>query len=129
MSNNCPCCSGKAYNLCCGRFLDQGQFAKTAEQLMRSRYSAFALGGYGEYLLMTWQGAETMGMNSFQLSKREHDWCGLEIVDKSQSGNKAMVEFKAMFRNGTGEMETLHERSQFERVNSHWYYVSGEINP
>ena len=42
----CPC-GGKLYAACCGRFLDGGERAPSAEQLMRSRYSAFALGNEG----------------------------------------------------------------------------------
>ncbi|MBD3816496.1 MAG: SEC-C domain-containing protein, partial [Halothiobacillus sp.] len=32
---SCPCGSGKAYAVCCGRFIDQGALPETAEQLMR----------------------------------------------------------------------------------------------
>ena len=40
----CPCTSGSDYASCCEPIITQQQQAKTAEQLMRSRYSAYALG-------------------------------------------------------------------------------------
>src|SRR6201992_2121376 len=48
----CPCGPGDDYDTCCGR-LHGGAPASTAEQLMRSRYSAFAVGDT-KYLLRTW---------------------------------------------------------------------------
>src|SRR5262249_12900002 len=50
--NACPCGLGEDYDSCCGR-LHAGTPAPTAESLMRSRYSAFAVGDAG-YLLRTW---------------------------------------------------------------------------
>ena len=56
--DRCPCSSGEVYGACCGRFL--GEFvasgtltAPTPEQLMRSRFTAFATGN-AAYLLASW---------------------------------------------------------------------------
>jgi SEC-C motif-containing protein len=49
----CPCGSGDAFVRCCGRFCNGGQSASTAEELMRSRYSAFVTRNV-DYLLATW---------------------------------------------------------------------------
>ena len=49
----CPCLSGLQYGECCGPFHSGDAFAPTAERLMRSRYSAFAVGD-ADYLLATW---------------------------------------------------------------------------
>ena len=40
----CPCLSGDTYGACCGRYHSGAATAPTAEALMRSRYSAFAVG-------------------------------------------------------------------------------------
>jgi len=40
----CPCESGKEYDACCGPIINGSQAARTAEALMRSRYSAYAKG-------------------------------------------------------------------------------------
>lgn len=59
----CPCLSGDTYGSCCGRYhaglrpgpdgAAPGPHAPTAEALMRSRYSAFAVGD-ADYLRATW---------------------------------------------------------------------------
>ncbi len=101
---------------------------------MRSRYSAYALGGYGEYLLRTWFSATTKSLTVEALSERSCEWVKLEVLRKSQSGDEGMVEFKAYYRNDkshdeNGEMEVLHEKSAFMRVGGRWFYVGGEANP
>ena len=47
----CACGSGKLFSNCCSPFLSGKALPKTVKQLMRSRYAAFALSGYGQYLL------------------------------------------------------------------------------
>lgn len=131
----CPCGKAKQFQQCCGRFIAQGQQAKTAEQLMRSRYSAYALGGYGEYLLKTWYPATAKSLTVAQLSIKELEWCGLELIAKAQRGNQASVEFKAWYLSDEQDAEIyqgqrckyLHERSAFTRVAGRWFYVGGEI--
>ena len=51
--SRCPCSSGATYDTCCGPLHAGQKAAATAEQLMRSRYSAFAL-GLTDYLVETW---------------------------------------------------------------------------
>ena len=57
---NCPCCSGKLYEECCESFHSKKEFPKTAEELMRSRYAAFAIPN-GDYL---WQDRKSTRLNS-----------------------------------------------------------------
>ena len=45
--------ASKRYAGCCGRYIDLGGIAPTAEALMRSRYTAYTL-GREDYLLATW---------------------------------------------------------------------------
>ena len=49
---DCPCCSGKSYEECCKPYHTGEKHAPTAEALMRSRFSAFAIPN-GEYLMET----------------------------------------------------------------------------
>ena len=72
MSQTCICCSGKKFEQCCDLFLNQKQQARTPEQLMRSRYAAFALGGYGQYLLATWLPEFSHGLDENSLSIKSH---------------------------------------------------------
>lgn len=123
----CPCGSGKGFDRCCGRFLDDNESAKTPEQLMRSRYSAYALGGYGGYLLRTWLPVTAPTSSEMELSQRSVEWTGLEILFKSQKGDEGTVEFRAEFFNSQGEKEVMHEKSVFKRINGCWLYVGGEV--
>lgn len=127
MTVPCLCCSGKTFDECCNRFLSGQQSAKTPEQLMRSRFSAYALGGYGEYLMKTWLPLMARNLTALELNERTQDWQRLEILDKLQKGDSGEVEFNAFFNNETGQEECMHERSSFKRIKGHWYYVGGII--
>ena len=123
----CICCSGKAFAQCCEPLLLKTMIAKTPVQLMRSRYSAFALGGFGEYLLSTWAIAGSMGLSATELSSRTVDWQSLSILSHQQNGDLAHVEFEASFLDSNKVMQTHHEYSKFERINNHWFYISGDV--
>ena len=127
MSNLCICQSGKVFMHCCDRFLNQEQHARTPVQLMRSRYSAFALGGYGDYLLATWSARQSTAMSAAELSFKSTNWVDLEIITKSQKGNQGFVEFKAFYLGANGKRSEHHEKSEFERVKGRWFYVNGEM--
>ena len=128
MTSLCACNSQKLFDVCCGRFLSGNEKDKTPEQLMRSRYSAYALGNHGEYLLRTWFPATARGLTAETLSQRNCDWLGLEIVDKEQTGDQGMVEFKAGFRDESGVRQVMHEKSVFQRIGGSWLYVGGEVS-
>jgi SEC-C motif-containing protein len=123
--DNCACLSGEQYAQCCGRFHSGALDAATAEQLMRSRYSAFVLLDAG-YLLRTWH-PDTAPDDV------EPDpgivWRRLDIVSTSRGGpldSQGTVEFKAYFRQD-GERGIHHEVSRFVRQNRRWYYLDGDV--
>jgi SEC-C motif-containing protein len=92
--------------------------AETAEQLMRSRYSAFAVGD-SDYLWRTWHPRtrpDNVSIDSGLV------WTGLEILDRAAGE----VEFRASYREGqrTG---TLRERSRFAVRARRWFYVDGDV--
>jgi len=128
MSDFCICCSNKPFDKCCGRFLSGEQSAKTPEQLMRSRYSAYALGNYGEYLLSTWFSATSAGLTAQSLSEKSVEWVKLEVLSKSQLGDKGTVEFNAHYlEDKSNNLQTMHEVSVFQRSSGRWFYVGGEV--
>ena len=112
---------------CCGRYLDHFERcpAPDAEQLMRSRYSAFAL-QRADYLLATWHASTRPPALDFEPGAR---WLGLELrrhqVTGPASGAAAEVEFVARYRVG-GKAVRLHETSRFVRDGGRWFYVDGE---
>lgn len=119
--------SGKPFEKCCEPYLNGSAIAKTPKQLMRSRYTAYALGGYGEYLLSTWLPEMTQGLTVETLSEKTFDWVRLEVINNSQKGDEGTVEFKAYYKDENGQEKVHHEKSTFKRMNRQWYYVEGEV--
>jgi SEC-C motif-containing protein len=123
----CPC--GKPdYALCCGRFLSGAQVPESAEQLMRSRYSAFHLRDEN-YLRATWH-PDTLPSEAIT-AETDVKWIALEIVRHRHvaPADDATVEFVARFKVG-GRAHRLHEVSNFVRQPDaqgirRWYYVDG----
>lgn len=118
----CPC-GGSAYEDCCGRYIDDGEIPETAEQLMRSRYSAYVL-HKEPYLKATWhestRPAETIAQDDGT------KWLGLEVKKHLQAGDEATVEFVARYKVG-GRAHRLHEVSRFVREDGRWFYVDGSF--
>ncbi|WP_344300299.1 YchJ family protein [Sinomonas flava] len=123
----CPCGSGDTYGACCGRFhsgLAQGVSAPTAEALMRSRYSAYALGDT-TYLLATWHPSTRPATLELDTSTR---WRRLDVVRTTAGGpfdTEGTVDFEARFVDEGGR-GVLREHSRFVREEGRWYYVDGD---
>ncbi len=122
---NCPCCSGKSYEDCCKPFHTKEKFPETAEELMRSRFSAFAIPN-GEYLMETTLPSKRIQHNIKDLQDwgEINEWTKLEIAKTS---GKNLVEFKAHYKDENGKLQIHHEISLFEKLNNRWYYVSGKF--
>lgn len=124
---NCPCLSGEQYGQCCGRFHRGEAEAATAEQLMRSRYCAFALLDTN-YLLRTWHPRTAPAELELDPGMQ---WRRLDILSTSRGGpldTEGMVEFKAYYRHGS-DRGVLHEASRFLRENRRWLYLDGDVQP
>jgi len=122
-SRRCPCSSGLPYAECCGRLHDGTATAPTAEALMRSRYSAFAVGD-AAYLLATWHSSTRPA--AVDLDPRVR-WIGLEVLGTTGGGLLAAegtVEFRAssVVDRAAG---TQHEDSRFVREGGQWRYLDG----
>ncbi|OBG64833.1 YchJ family protein [Mycobacterium sp. E735] len=121
MNERCPCGSGKGYRACCGPLHDGELPARTAEELMRSRYSAFARGD-ADYLFRTWH---PRTRPSDVTVDPAITWTGLKVTDTAAGGpedNRGEVEFTARFESA-GRAGSLHERSRFERRAGRWFYL------
>ncbi|MBL4851410.1 MAG: zinc chelation protein SecC [Gammaproteobacteria bacterium] len=94
---------------------------------MRSRYSAYALGDYGEYLLQTWLPSQNKSLSVANLSLQTATWVELEVLNSSEQGAEGFVEFNALFLGENGEICTHHERSLFQKILGKWLYVGEEI--
>lgn len=126
-SERCPCLSGTTYGACCGPLHRGERTAPTAEALMRSRYSAFAVGD-AKYVLTTWH--PRTRPDTLELDP-DLDWRRLDVLTTRAGGpfdDAGEVEFAAFCRNSvTGQVGRLHEISRFVRDDGTWLYVDGDV--
>ncbi|HEY1701813.1 MAG TPA: YchJ family metal-binding protein [Trebonia sp.] len=121
----CPCGVGDDYDSCCGRVhraSDKGgEPARTAEQLMRARYSAFAIGD-ADYVLRSWH--PTTRPRTLTLDP-DQKWIRLAVLETHEGGlfdTVGTVRFRALYKQN-GRRGTLDEISRFVREDGQWLYL------
>jgi SEC-C motif domain protein len=122
LTAQCPCGLGLPYGECCARLHRGESVAATAEQLMRSRFCAFALHN-GPYLLRTWHPDTRPRDLRFDTGLR---WTRLEVLDTTAGGlfdTEGTVRFRAHYLDA-GEPGAMTEHSRFVRSGGGWVYVS-----
>ena len=128
----CPCGSGRDLNDCCAP-LHYGRPAPTAEALMRSRYTAFALGNM-EYLdktCTTELRAESAAEAGGPQAAAKPQWLGLKIlrtVGGGETDDTGQVEFVVQYKLN-GQTLSRHELSDFRRIDGNWVFTASEFNP
>jgi len=125
---NCPCGSGKTYDQCCEPFIRGQSIPKTAEELMRSRYTAFTKEEMG-YILDTVHPSKRSQHDEKAIRNwaKKSDWIGLEIVETSggkSDDSEGKVEFIAQYYQ-KGKRETHHEIAEFKKEEDKWYFLDG----
>ena len=122
----CPCGRALSYEDCCGRIHRNIHNAKTAEDLMRSRYTAYTM-GLGDYLMKSHYSTRRPLDEKEAIVKwaKSVKWKGLEIISTDKGGyndHVGLVKFKAHYKNKLGGRECIDEHSVFIRENNHWSY-------
>ncbi|MCQ2388989.1 MAG: YchJ family protein [Kiritimatiellae bacterium] len=126
----CPCKSGKTYGECCGPVHAGARKAETAEELMRARYSAYAVEEIG--FLKTSGGSDVQAEFDEKSSlewARSAKWNGLEILATEKGGvgdDEGVVEFVAHYA-AQGKDVAHHERAFFQKIDGEWKFIDGEI--
>ena len=128
----CPC-GGQRYATCCKPFHLGTARPETAEQLMRSRYSAFSR-NLIDYLIETHPSPAPMAerRQALKASNRGVRWTRLRI-SASEAGGAAdlsgTVTFEAHYRQ-SGQTHVLRECSLFgregEELVGRWLYLAAE---
>ncbi|MCW2814763.1 MAG: sec-C motif containing protein [Nocardioides sp.] len=113
-AQDCPCGSGTSYDACCGRLHRGAAQAETPEELMRSRYAAYAVRD-ADYVWRTWH-PRTRPLSV--TPDPDVRWTGLVVHEAG--GDE--VEFTARFER-LGSPGSMHERSVFARRAGRWFYV------
>ena len=126
----CPCASGKTFGQCCGPILNGTKKAKTAADLMRARYSAYAVGDVK--FLYASSGpqarAEFSEENTRNWSKSAQ-WQGLEILSTEKGGKddeEGYVAFVAHY-SANDQVCEHRENSYFQKIDGDWRFIDGEI--
>ena len=126
MSEQCPCGSGKTLSECCDRFLSGEALPQTAEELMRSRYTAYVLKNI-DYLRDTLWPKHQLGFDAAAVAQwaQSNHWTGLKVLETSMGGpsdREGTVLFEARYLSG-GQLTTHREFSRFRKKAKRWYYV------
>jgi SEC-C motif-containing protein len=121
---SCPCGSGRTFDDCCAPVLAQTRKAATAEELMRSRFTAHALGDHA-HLHRTDLATAAKPFAADAAGEVEDVYWTRLAVHAHEPGPRpdtAHVDFSAYHRTEDGE-GALHEKSEFVRVRGEWYYT------
>jgi len=123
---NCACGSSEKYIKCCQVYHQNIEKVETAQQLMRSRYTAFTK-AMGNYLMNSHHSTRRplSEKNAIVNWAKSVKWDGLEIlnVTKCQKDDtEGTVEFKAYFFEND-KLQFIHENSQFVKENGTWMYL------
>lgn len=131
MQEQCPCKSGKPYAECCQQY-HQGKLPENALQLMRSRYSAYAL-SLADYIM------DTTHPSSSTFKKDKAKWKedilkfskstnfqDLTILEFTDGPRVAFVKFVAHL-NQSNCTASFTEHSRFLKVDGKWLYESGSL--
>ena len=127
----CPCGRPGTFEECCGPYITGEHLAPDPESLMRSQFTAFALGTNQaiDYLVETHHPdhrdpnphaglrASIAGVDA---------WEKLEVRAAQAQGDRGTVEFVATYRVGADRRQ-LHELSEFVRESGQWLYTRGSI--
>lgn len=127
-SEPCPCGSTFAYGHCCQPYHLGKAMPATAEQLMRSRYAAYAL-QLSPYIVLTTHSSKLQANLQSQVQSwmEVAEFKRLEVLGKENGGKdeeNGRVHFRAWYKE-YGQLKALQEDSAFQRENGAWRYVDG----
>lgn len=128
----CPCGSSSELDQCCGPIVAGDRPARTAEALMRSRYTAFVRGDL-DHIDNTYASEKRSAANSVKDNNpfESVEWVGLDIFDTTRGGEDdetGTVHFAVRFKEN-GALQVHRERSNFRREEGKWFYVDGDFDP
>lgn len=122
----CPCGTGRKHEECCGPLLAGARPAATAEELMRSRFTAHVARDW-RYLHATYR--PTARKPYVEEDAVEIPWTRLVVHahEPGSSPDQAFVDFSAYYATEEGE-QALHEKAEFARSEGRWLYTRNVRN-
>lgn len=128
----CPCGSLKKYKKCCKLFHDKITFPKTALELMKSRFSAFAVSNSDYIIFTTHENNPDFTIDIKSWSKdilnfsNNTEFKKLEILEFIDDEIESFVTFKATLIQAKEDISFI-EKSRFLKVEGIWKYVDGNF--
>lgn len=127
-TDTCPCGNG-SYASCCQPYHTGKVYPETAEQLMRSRYSAYSLREV-DYIYQTTHSTARHSELKEAITRWAESATFLQLTIKNTKAGKkkdkaGIVEFIATYSEAA-VMKQRHEVSLFEKVKKRWYYLGAE---
>ncbi len=127
---SCHCGKPKDFKECCELVHQDPTNAKTAEDLMRSRYSAFVVNNINHIAKTQKGGATESEKQELKRWATSSTWQGLEVIKTHKgkdSDTDGVVEFRVTYKDDQKNDQIHHEIAQFEKVSSHWKFKEGTI--
>jgi len=128
-NSECPCGSLKKYKKCC-KIFHNGSDAKTAEELMRSRFTAY-ISNDANYIIKTTHSDNqdyTLNIDSWKkdiINFSDYtDFIKLEILESVEGKKESFVKFTATLKQDNLDA-SFTENSRFLKVNNKWFYIDG----
>ncbi|TBR22778.1 hypothetical protein EPO15_07405 [bacterium] len=126
---HCPCGTEKAYAACCEPVITGKAPAKTAEALMRARYTSYVKANitFLEKTLAP-EGRADFDRAASEKWAKESAWKGLTInflKDGAEDDETGVVNFTARFAQGADEYEH-REIATFRKEKGAWVFVDGK---
>lgn len=130
MSDACPCASGKPFGECCEPYLLGRVKPPTAVALMRSRYTAYAMGAI-DYLYQTSSERVRKEFDAEGSKKwaQSAEWTGIKIIQTTGGGaqdESGVIEFLAHYKVKESDFNH-HERAEFEKHDGGWVFMDGNM--
>lgn len=118
----CYCGVETIFENCCKPIITGEKKAISAEQLMRSRYSAYCTQAADYLVETTHESTRKFHRKSDILEwSKSNTWLKLEIISATEN----TVEFKAYYLDESLKATIHHEKSTFVFEDGIWFYVDG----
>ena len=128
--SDCHCGKQLSFEDCCQMIINDLRLAKTAEQVMRARYSAYATGEI-DFLhdSLHPDNRDEFDFDSTQQWAESSHWHSLNIIGLkagTEQDKTGSVDFVAHYTDAD-DIEHRHcERSQFKRAENSWFFCDGQ---